>query len=136
MVPCPQTGKDGVTEHELQDAVIQLARLLGWRVAHFRPAMTAHGWRTPVSADGAGFPDLVCAHPKQRRLLMVELKAADGRLSVEQAEWLAALDGICEVYVWYPRHWTDGTIEAVLRGESHPAVEAEINPRPALEPAA
>ena len=125
-----------MSERELQDAVIQLARLLGYRVAHFRPAMTTRGWRTPVSADGAGFPDLVCAHPKQRRLLMVELKAAGGKLSVEQAEWLAALDGICEVYVWYPRHWTDGTIEAVLRGESHPAVEAEINPRPALEPAA
>ena len=60
-----------MSERELQDAVIQLARLLGWRVAHFRPAMTTRGWRTPVSADGAGFPDLGGGHPKERGLLIV-----------------------------------------------------------------
>jgi hypothetical protein len=28
--------------------VIELAKLRGWRTAHFRPARTAHGWRTAV----------------------------------------------------------------------------------------
>jgi hypothetical protein len=46
------------TEREFQRQVIDLARLLGWRCAHFRPGRTARGWRTPVQADGAGFPDL------------------------------------------------------------------------------
>lgn len=43
-------------ERQWQAQVIELARILGWRVAHFRPALTKHGWRTPVQADGAGFP--------------------------------------------------------------------------------
>jgi len=127
-----------VNERELQDAVIELARLLGYRCAHFRPAQTTRGWRTPVSADGAGFPDLVLAHPKQRRLLFVELKAARGRLSMEQVEWLDTLtDSECaDVFCWRPADWADGSIEAVLRGESHPPVEPYINSRPAFEPAA
>jgi hypothetical protein len=46
-------------EQSFQSVVIEVARLTGWRVAHFRAARTAHGWRTPVTADGAGWPDLV-----------------------------------------------------------------------------
>jgi VRR-NUC domain-containing protein len=105
-----------VSEFELQRAVVEAARLFGWLVAHFRPARTARGWRTPVAADGAGFPDLVLVKPG--RLVFAELKAATGRLSDEQARWLAAL-GLserCEVYVWRPADWLDGTIEARLRG--------------------
>lgn len=44
------------TEIQWQAQVIELAHILGWTVAHFRPALTKHGWRTPVQADGAGFP--------------------------------------------------------------------------------
>lgn len=51
--------RPSISEAELQSAVIELARTLGYRVAHFRAARTAQGWRTPVEADGAGFPDLV-----------------------------------------------------------------------------
>jgi hypothetical protein len=50
-------GKRVLSEAAFTDAVIELARLGGWRVAHFRPARTASGWRTPVQGDGAGFPD-------------------------------------------------------------------------------
>jgi hypothetical protein len=101
-------------EAELQANVIHTARLLGWRVAHFRPAQTAKGWRTPVEADGAGFPDLVMV--RGDRLLVVELKSTRGTVSAFQAEWLERLEGTCaEVYVWRPRHWVDGTIEEVLR---------------------
>ena len=78
-------------------------------------ARTARAWRTAVAADGAGFPDLVLAKPG--RLLFVELKSENGRLSQEQARWLAAL-GLterAEVKVWRPSDWLGGTIEAVLR---------------------
>jgi hypothetical protein len=79
-----------VREQELQATIVEACRVLGYRVAHFRPAQTAHGWRTPMSGD-VGFPDLICARPG--RVLALELKAARGRLGPGQAEWLQALDG-------------------------------------------
>lgn len=111
-----------MSERELQSAVIELARLLKYRVAHFRPAMTRAGrWVTAVAGDGAGFPDLVIAG--NGRLIFAELKSGKGRLSREQAEWIAALEGVrvfddsVEVHVWRPPDWLDGTIERVLKGE-------------------
>lgn len=59
------------TEAMFQIEIIELARILGWRVAHFRPAQTRHGWRTPVAADGKGFPDLVLV---RERVIYAELK--------------------------------------------------------------
>ena len=78
-----------MTEADLQQGVIQLARLFGYRVAHFRPAQTAKGWRTPVQADGKGFPDLVMIHRERRRIIFAELKAARGQLSTDQELWRA-----------------------------------------------
>lgn len=100
-----------MTERELQSAVIECARLLGWRVAHFRPAETSKGWRTPVEADGAGFPDLVMA--RRGRLLFVELKSEKGKLRPEQVAWLDALNPLA--FVWRPADWLSGTVEHVLR---------------------
>jgi hypothetical protein len=91
-----------VTEVELQRAVIQLANLGGWRVAHFRPAQTAHGWRTPVAADGMGFPDLVLAHPT-RGVIFAELKAQRGKTSPEQDAWLDCLTTAgADTALWRP----------------------------------
>jgi hypothetical protein len=105
-----------VTETELQDAVIGCARLLGWLVAHFRPALTKHGWRTPVAADGKGFPDLVLAHPLHG-VLWRELKDAAGKVTVEQAIWLSRLEAAgADVAVWRPADWLNGEIERQLRG--------------------
>jgi hypothetical protein len=103
-----------VTEGELQYAVIELAHVLGWKCAHFRPAMNARGeWRTPVQADGKGFPDLVLVRD---RVLYRELKSARGTLSVEQQDWLHALKlAGADVDVWRPEQWVDGTIESCLR---------------------
>jgi hypothetical protein len=99
------------SEADFQKAVIELAQLLGWRVAHFRPARTEHGWRTAVSADGKGFVDLVMV---KTSVLFVELKAERGRVSPEQEAWHAALRAAgAEVYVWKPPDWT--VIEARLR---------------------
>lgn len=98
----------------MQSAVVECARLFGWRVAHFRPALTKRGWRTPVSADGAGFPDLVLVRD---RLLVRELKAAVGRVSVEQVVWLDAFERCCvDVGVWRPDDWLSGRVELELRG--------------------
>lgn len=105
-----------MTESQLQDAVIELARLLGYRVAHFRPAKTEQGWRTPVQGDGKGFPDLVLARPG--RLIFLELKSKVGRLTVEQRAWLELLGAAgAEAFTACPDQWTSGSLEAFLRGD-------------------
>jgi VRR-NUC domain-containing protein len=101
-----------LTEQQLQNAVIDLARQLGWKVAHFRPAQTKHGWRTPVQADGRGFPDLILARD---RLIAAELKTDTGRLTDHQEAWLTTLEhaGVTTA-VWRPADWWDGTIDQAL----------------------
>ena len=99
-----------MSERDWQDQVIVFARLRGWLVAHFRPALTSKGWRTPVTADGAGFPDLVMVRD---RVIVVKLKSETGRTTAEQARWLAALEAAhAEHYVWRPSDWPE--VEAVL----------------------
>lgn len=101
-----------MTEAELQRGVLDIARLYRWRVAHFRPARTAHGWRTPVAADGAGFTDLLMV--RGPRMIAAELKADRGRLAPEQAVWLEALEAAgAEAYVWSPREYPDAIAEAL-----------------------
>lgn len=103
-----------ISEAALQSAVIATAHAFGWRVAHFRPAKTEKGWRTPVEADGAGWPDLTLV--RRERLLFAELKSASGSLGPEQTVWLRALRATgAEVVVWDDRDWTSGHIEEVLR---------------------
>jgi len=100
-------------EKEFQRAVIEYARMMGWRVHHTRPALTQRGkWITPVQGD-TGFPDLVLCRPP--RLILAELKRVGGKVSVAQREWLSALQACTgvECYIWYPNDW--GTIERVLQ---------------------
>lgn len=105
-----------MTETELQAAVIDLARVYGFRVAHFRPAKTEKGWRTPVGADGKGFPDLGLVKPG--RMIVAELKSAVGRVTPEQREWLNAFESAgISAYVWRPEHWPAAVL-AVLRGST------------------
>jgi VRR-NUC domain len=108
------TPPQKMSEAELLECVLQTAALFGWRSAHFRPAMTKHGWRTAVSGDGKGWPDLVLVRD---RLLFVELKSARGSLSADQKAWRDSLvvAAGCEWHLWRPSDWTDGTIESVLR---------------------
>ncbi len=88
-------------ETVFQDYVLDRAAEHGWLRAHFRPAETKRGWRTPVSADGKGFPDLVLL---RERLIVAELKAKYKKPSREQRQWLDAFRkaGV-ETYLWYPR---------------------------------
>jgi hypothetical protein len=103
-----------ITETAFLAQVLELAALLGWSAAHFRPALTSRGWRTPVQGNlGAGFPDLVLAHPGKHRLLFVELKSQAGKVSAEQAAVLACLEEAgAMVYVWRPADF-DAIVEAL-----------------------
>jgi hypothetical protein len=94
------------TEAQFQQAVVDYARLTGWRVVHYRPAMTARGRHvTPVAYDGAGFPDLLLV---RERLLAVELKTQTGRLSGRQRLWVDWLQGAeVDVRVWRPDDWPE-----------------------------
>ena len=98
-------------EAAFQAAVIELAQMLGWKVAHFRAARTKSGWRTPVAADGAGWPDLVLVRD---RVIFAECKTERGKLRPDQAEWVDALcEAGADVYVWRPSGWDE--IETTLR---------------------
>ena len=102
------------TEFEFMKKVLQMAKLLGWRTAHFRPGMTSNGkWITAVSGDGAGFPDLVLV--RREHLMFIELKRdMESEMSDSQIAWMAALLGAhIECAVWTPDDWPE--IEAVLR---------------------
>lgn len=100
-----------IQEADFQGTVIEYADLFGWAVAHFRKAQTAKGWRTPVAADGKGFPDLLLV---RERVIYAEIKRDDGQLTLEQRQWrdwlLAAGQ---EYYTWRPRDWEE--IMTILR---------------------
>lgn len=103
-----------MTEAELQANVVFVAKIFGFRVAHFRKAWSEKGWRTPVSGDGKGWPDLVLCAPG--RLLFVELKVAGRKPTAEQLDWLEALRSAGqEVYLWTDKDWAAGAVEDVLR---------------------
>lgn len=96
------------TEGEFQAKVIDTARLYGWKVVHYRPARTAHGWTTALTGD-KGAPDLILA--KGGHVLLVELKSATGTLTAEQRDWLKHLGP--HGHVWRPGDW--GAVLATLR---------------------
>lgn len=93
------------SEAQFQQAVTDLATLRGWLYFH------DHDSRR----NKRGFPDLVLAHPRTGQLLFVELKKADGRVSVDQQRWLDALRrGGHRAEVWRPAHFATGHIQAAL----------------------
>ena len=101
-----------LTEAHFMDQVTDLAALFGWDWAHFRPAQTLRGWRTPVSGPlGKGFPDLVLV--RGSRLLFAELKRDGAKLTFDQARIHALLLPAADCYVWRPQDWD--FIETVLR---------------------
>ena len=98
-------GRLHVTETSWQQTVTETAETFGWRWLHMRPARLADGqWRTPVSGSHAkGWPDLILVRD---RLIVAELKGTGGKLTAEQADWLAALTGAgVEAYCWGPDDW-------------------------------
>jgi hypothetical protein len=106
-------------EASFQSAVIDLAHLYGWRVAHFRAARTLRGWATPVGADGKGWPDLFLVHPVRGIALARELKVPPNRLTSEQRQWLHNLSAAgIDAQVWTPGDWDK--IQATLAPKPSP----------------
>jgi hypothetical protein len=98
----PATVAHSLTENQLQQQVLDLASLCGWR--HFH-VLNSRG-------SDPGWPDLVLLRPPH--LLVVELKRETGRLSVAQSDWLRLLE-MCgvDVRIWRPSSWPE--IEATLK---------------------
>ena len=92
------------SEREFTTWLVQLADSFGWWIAHFRPARTEVGWRTPMQGD-AGYPDITLAR-SDRGLIIAELKSSRGRLSPRQKRWLAELSGM-EPDWWKPGRRVD-----------------------------
>lgn len=104
-----------MTEAALQKATLDLARLLGWRIARF-PMLNLgrDGQPRKLAYDTAGFPD--CILVRNGRLLTIEFKAENGRMSEQQDNWNdALLKTGATVCVFKPRDWTNGAIGACLR---------------------
>jgi hypothetical protein len=75
---------DSMTEAQFMEQVVEYAHLRGWRVCHFRPGRTASGWRTAVSYDAEGWPDLLLV---RERVVIAELKSQHRKLSTLQRDW-------------------------------------------------
>jgi len=67
-----------VTEKEFQQTVVDMARLLGWRVYHTHDSRRSE----------PGFPDLCLVRD---RIVFLELKTATGKVTPEQAGWISAI---------------------------------------------
>lgn len=89
------------TEKQFEAAVVEYARLCGWRVWHpFDSRRSEAGW-----------PDL--AMVRDGVLVFAELKTERGRLSRAQADWLEELSRVAacvanvRVRVWRPSDWSE-----------------------------
>lgn len=115
-----QKGTPKETEAQFQKRVIDYAHYHGWRILHIRPGRVSRGgedtYRTPVSADGKGYPDLtlVCERGV-RGFVWAELKVGRNKPTPEQQQWLDSLTANdAAAYLWYPEDWPE--IEQVLAG--------------------
>lgn len=75
-------------EKQIQSAILDIARVLGWRVYHTFDSRKSQ----------AGFPDLVLVRD---RVIYAEVKRAGQKPRQSQVDWLNALSRAgAEVYVW------------------------------------
>ena len=88
-----------MSEAQLTDTVVELARFHRWKVVHFLPARVRPGrWRTALQGD-IGSPDLLLA--RDGVVLLVELKTERGVLMSAQKEWGEAIGA--QYRLWRPR---------------------------------
>lgn len=93
-----------ISEAAFQRQILDLARLRGWRTAHFQKAKVGRSWQTPVMGDGRGFPDLILI--RAARILAVELKVGRNQPTPDQLAWLAAFQSAgVPSFVWRPEQW-------------------------------
>ena len=109
------TGCDGTNERaELQRAIIEMAKLLGWRIMHYAAGEDADRLAN-ADRGPSRLPRPGAARPP--RLIFAELKSKRGRVDFDQATWLNGLNEVkgVEQYCWRPADWELGTVEEVLR---------------------
>lgn len=100
-------------EDELVRNIIEAAGYHGVMVAHFRPAWTGRGWRTPVQGHGKGFPDMVLVGAGGVRFR--ECKSDRGQLEPDQRRWEDALVRAgADWGLWKPKDWYSGRITAEM----------------------
>ena len=98
-----------MTENELQQSIIDYARMNGWRIFHAQTSRVQRKdgsvyYATAGIADSKGWPDLFMVKGRDR--LAVEVKSDKGKPSTEQNEWLLALfEAGIDARVWRPRDW-------------------------------
>ena len=85
-----------MTEKELATAIEKLLKFNGWTWYHTYDSRRSN----------PGFPDYVAVRPG--RLLFIELKSPEGRLSPDQVTWIAGLESAGQtVHVWRPSDLTE-----------------------------
>lgn len=94
----------GILEAEFQAQIVGpngVATMVGWEYAHWRPARTKHGWRTPGTGELAeGWPDLTLVHHRARRLIFAELKKDGEHLKPAQLEVFKRLHSLVDAPPW------------------------------------
>lgn len=82
------------SEEQCEDAIIDAARILGYRVHAERRARSTKGWRTPIKGD-PGWPDLVIVG--HGHAFFIELKRRGNKPTADQTAWHRALEaaGLC-----------------------------------------
>lgn len=94
---------ESMSEDQLQEAVINMAKNLGWLVYHTHDSRRSE----------PGFPDLVLV---RHRVLFRELKRTNGRLTKDQEKFLDRLGRAdADQGVWRPWDLMNGTIAKELR---------------------
>lgn len=92
MRPQQARTRAGLSEAHLEQQLLDLARIRGWLAFHVRDS-------TRVLMGNTGYPDWTFA--RRGRLVVVELKREDGKLSPEQREWLYAMGWQDEQQQWH-----------------------------------
>lgn len=96
-----------IAEKDWQRTVVEAARLYGWRAFHSYDSR---------KSTGPGFPDLVLVQRARKRIIYVELKTEQGRLTEHQKEWRDDLRAAGQQwFLWRPSQWDE--VQQVLGGE-------------------
>jgi VRR-NUC domain len=92
-----------MTEMQLLQALVDVARLSGWLVFHTYDSRRS----------APGFPDLILLRPP--RLLVIEAKSLSGRATPEQDTWLSAFAALAEGAEVQVHLWRPSDLDAALR---------------------
>jgi len=107
-----------MSEAQFQAWIVERATELGWRLQFHVLRSQVKGGRWVTNTSSPGVPDLWLLRPSTGQLVVLEVKAWDGKPSDEQKRWVAGLQRVpgVEAYIVGP-----ADAEAVLRLLARPA---------------